>query len=404
MENPTMRIRTGDPEMAREINRALILDMLRKNDAIPRAQIARLLDLSKVTVSAVVSQLIEDDLVTEVGEGDALKRGGRKPILLSLNTSSKFVVGIDIGYTNTVIAIGNLKGEVLSKIRHPTTRNHSVENVIEQVTYLTNEIIAQADIQRERILGIGLSVAGTVEKAKGLIIFSPDFNWRNVYIANILEEKTDLHTIADNCTRVMTRGEIWYGSAQDVRNMFYINIGYGVGSAVVIDGRIYNNHSEFGHVFVTKKEVRCDCGKYGCLEAVASGQAIERMANELLGNRDEGWITAKRLAELASQGDVTAKNIFAEAGRYLGRMMSIVANFFNPDKIILGGGVALAGHLMLDTILQEFEENTMDGIKNDTKIEFSALGMDAGVLGAIALTLDNFVFKQEMINRSYAHA
>ncbi len=399
-----MQVRTGGPEMAREINRALILDLLRKNDTIPRAQIARTLKLSKATVSAVVQQLIGDLLVVETGEGDALKKGGRKPILLSLNTSSKFVLGIDIGYTNTVIAIGNLKGEIISKMRHPTTRNHCVESVVDQVTYLIDEIIAQSNIQRERILGLGLSVAGTVERAKGLIIFSPDFNWRNVSIAEILEDKTGLQTLADNCTRMMTRGEIWYGHAKDIRNMFYINIGYGIGSAMVIDGRIYNNHSEFGHVFVTKKKVRCDCGKYGCLEAVASGQAIERIANEILEDSNEGWITAKRLVELAEKEDSTAKNIFAEAGRYLGRMISIVANVFNPDKIILSGGVALAGHLMLDTILQEFEENTMDGIKGDIKIECSSLGMDVGVLGAIALALDTFVFKQEMINRSYAHA
>ncbi len=398
-----MRVRTGDPEMAREINRALILDLLRKHDAIPRAQIARLLELSKVTVSAIVSQLIDDEFVLEVGEGNSLKQGGRKPILLSLTTASKFVVGIDIGHTNTVIAIGNLKGEVLSKIRHPTTRNHSVESVVDQVTYLIDEIIAQSNIQRERVLGLGLSVAGTVEKTTGLIIFSPDFNWRNVSIAQILEKNTGLQVLADNCTRVMTRGEIWYGHAQDIRNMFYINIGYGIGSAMVIDGRIYNNHSEFGHVFVTKKKVRCDCGKYGCLEAVASGQAVERIANELLDGSREGWLTAKRLAELAEKEDPTAKTIFAEAGRYLGRMISIVANLFNPDKIILGGGVVLAGHLMLDAILREYEKNTMDGIKSDTKIEFSSLGMDAGVLGAIALALENFVFKQKIINRSYAH-
>jgi glucokinase-like ROK family protein len=394
-----MRIKRGDPEMARDINRALVLDLLRKNDAIPRAQIARLLDLSRVTVSAVVSQLIEDALVTELGEGDTFKKGGRKPILLSLNTSSKFVLGIDIGYTNTVIGLGNLKGEVLSKIRHPTTRTHSVENVVQQVTYLIEEIIAQSAIQREKILGIGLSVAGTVEKAQGLIRFSPDFNWRSVSIADILKARTGLHTVADNCTRVMTRGEIWYGDARDVRNMFYINIGHGVGSALVIDGRIYNNHSEFGHVFVTKKAVRCDCGKFGCLEAVASGHAIERMANEQPRYPDEGWITAKRLAEFARQGDTAAKDIFAEAGRYLGRMISIIANSFNPDKIIVGGGVALAGNLMLDAILQEFEENTMDGIKEHITLEFSSLGMDAGVLGSLALALDHFVFKQDMINR-----
>jgi glucokinase-like ROK family protein len=375
------------------------LDLLRKNDSIPRAQIARLLDLSKVTVSTIVSQLIEDEFVTEVGEGDSRKRGGRKPILLSLNTSNKFVIGADIGYTNTVIAFGNLRGEILWKIRQPTARSHSVEHVVEQVVSLIDEIIAQSNVRREKILGIGLSVAGIVEKAKGLISFSPDFDWRNVSIANILKEKTDFTIIADNCTRVMTRGEIWHGQAKDVRNMFYINVGYGIGSAMVIEGRIYNNHSEFGHVFVTKKEVRCDCGKYGCLEAVASGQAIERIANETMEDVNDGWITAKKVADLARQGDVTAKTIFSEAGRYLGRMTSIVANFFNPDKIILGGGLSLASALMLESIMQEFEENTMEGIKHHTTIESSSLGMDAGVLGAIAMALDHFVFKQDIINR-----
>jgi predicted NBD/HSP70 family sugar kinase len=395
-----MSIRTGDPEMAREINRALILDLLRKNDAIPRAEMARMLDVSKVTVSTIVNDLIEQELVVELGEGDSLKQGGRKPILLSLNSASKFVVGVDVGWQNTVVAIGNLKGKLLAKTRVPTTRDHSVESIVEQVAYLIDDGITRLQIDRNKILGCGLSVAGIVEKAKGFIVFSPDFNWREVSITDLFQQKTGLLTVADNCTRVMTRGEVWYGNTREVRNMFYINVGYGIGSAIVIDGRIYNNHSEFGHVFVTKKDVRCDCGKYGCLEAVASGHAIERMANEMIGNENKGWITAKQLAEFADKGDVTAQNIFAEAGRYLGRMTSIVANLLNPDKIIIGGGVALSGHLMLDAILQEFAENTMDVIKNHTTIEMSSLGMDAGILGAVALTLDSFVFRQELINHS----
>jgi glucokinase-like ROK family protein len=383
--------------MAREINRALILDLLRKNDSIPRAQIARLLDLSKVTVSAVVSQLLDDGLVMEIGEGDALKKGGRKPILLSLNASNKFVLGIDIGYTNTVIAVGNLKGEVLSKTRQPTVRSHSVEQVIEQVTSLVKKSIVNTTIQQEQILGLGVSVAGTVDKSAGVITFSPDFNWKDIAITNILQQSTGLPTIADNCTRVMARGEIWHGCATEVQNMVYINVGYGIGSAMVVNGEIYNNHSEFGHVLVTKKDVRCDCGKYGCLEAVASGHAIERRANELLDHADGKWITAKIVADLANQGNKTAQDIFNDAGRYLGRMISIIANFFNPDKIILGGGVALAGHLMLDAILQEVGEHTIDVIKQHMQLDVSSLGMDAGVSGALALALDNFVFKHEVI-------
>ena len=395
-----MRVRTGDPEMAREINRALILALLREQDSISRAQIARILKLSKVTVSAVVNQLIEQDLVTELGEGNSLKKGGRKPILLSLNTASKFVVGVDIGWQNTVIALGNLKGQILEKTRVSTTRNHSVEHIVAQVSDLIDTTIAHSKIERDKFLGLGLSVAGTVEKNNGLIIFSPDFNWRNISIAELLEKKSGLPTIADNCTRVMTRGEIWYGHAKDIRNLFYINIGYGIGSAMVVDGKIYNHHCECGHALITKKNIRCYCGKKGCLEAVASGQAIERMANESLGSPRNARITAKILADMANQGNTIAQNIFSEAGKYLGRMASLVANLFNPDKITIGGGVSLAGGLLLEPISKEFEANTMEGIKNDTHIEFSALGIDAGVLGAIALALNHFVFKQEILHRS----
>ena len=394
-----MRLRTGDPEMAREINRALILDLLRREDSIPRAHIARTLKLSKVTVSAIVQHLIDEDLVIEIGEGHALKRGGRKPILLSLHSSGKYVIGIDIGYANTVVAIGNLKGEFLAKIRVPTMHDHSVENVMQQTVSLVEEAICASQLAHNNLLGIGLSVAGTVEKSKGNIVFSPDFKWRNVAIADILEQKTGLRTVADNCTRVMTRGEIWYGHAQEIRNLFYINIGYGIGSAIVVDEKIYENHCEGGHVLITKKNVPCYCGKSGCLEAVASGQAIEQMANERI-EHPEGWISAKMLADMARQGNAAARHIFVETGRYVGRMASIAANLFNPDKIIIGGGVALAGDLLLTSILEEFQANTMEGIKNHTHIEFSALGMDAGVSGAIALALNAFVFKQELIRRA----
>lgn len=394
-----MRLRTGDPEMAREINRALILDILRRKDLIPRADIARILKLSKVTVSAIIQCLIDEEFVIEIGEGDALKRGGRKPILLSLNHAGKYVIGIDIGYANTVVAIGNLKGKFLAKVRVPTVHDHSVENVVQQTVSVVEEIIHASQLVRSNILGIGLSVAGTVEKSKGIIVFSPDFKWRNVAIASILEQKTGLRTVADNCTRAMTRGEIWYGRAQEVRNLFYINIGYGIGSAIVVDEKIYENHCEGGHILITKRNVSCYCGKSGCLEAVASGQAIEQMANERI-KHPQSWISAKMLADMARQGNAAARHIFAEAGRYIGRMTSIAANLFNPDKIIIGGGVALAGDLLLASILQEFQDNTMEGIKNHTQIEFSALGMDAGASGAISLALNAFIFQQELIHRA----
>ncbi len=396
-----MQIRTGDPEMAREINRALTLDLLRKHEALSRTQIARLLDVSKATVSAVTSQLLEKQLVTEVGEGDAPKQGGRKPILLSLDTTSQFVIGVDVGYTNTVVGVGNLKGELLARLTQPTARSHTVEHVLKQVGTLIEETISQSNIPREKILGIGISVAGIVEKMQGLITISPDFNWRDVQIVNLLQKQSQFSTVADNCTRAMTLGEIWYGRAKNIRNLFYVNVGYGIGSAFVINGGIYNNHSEFGHIFVTQKDVRCDCGKSGCLEAVSSGHAIERMANDVMGNAQNGWITGKMVADLALQGNAAARNIMHAAGKYLGRSLSVIANCFNPDKIIIGGGVALAERLLLDPVLEEYAARTMEVIAQHTSIELSSLGGDAGIVGAIALALDNFVFKQDTMDSAW---
>jgi len=394
-----MQIRTGDPEMAREINRALILDLLRKHEALSRAQIARLLDVSKATVSTVTSQLLDQQFVSEVGEGNAPKQGGRKPILLALDTASQFVIGVDVGYTNTVVGVGNLKGELLARLAQPTARSHTVEHVLDQVDTLIANIISQSNIPREKILGLGISVAGMVEKTRGLITISPDFNWHDVQIVNVLQERSQFSAVADNCTRAMTLGEIRYGRAKNVRNMFYVNVGYGIGSAFVINGRIYNNHSEFGHVFVTqKKDAHCDCGKTGCLEAVSSGHAIERMANAVMKDTQNGWITAKVVADLASQGDAAAQTILHAAGKYLGRSLAAIANCFNPDKIIIGGGVALADRLLLDSVLEEYATRTMEMIAQHVRIELSSLAGDAGIIGAIALALDNFVFKQDTID------
>jgi len=392
-----MKIIKGDPEFAREINKLLILDYLRRKEKASRVDIARSLNLTKGTISTIVGDLISQQFIIEIGEGKSQEHGGRKPVLLSLNSSEKYVVGVDIGTTSIVLALANLKGEILKKNRVPTSPNKSVDNIAHQVEILIKELINDTNKSNESIIGCGISVAGVVEKNNGYIVVSPDFNWKDVPIKKIFEETNGLDMVFDNCTRVMTLGEKWYGLARNVKNAFFVNIGYGIGSALIINGEIYNNHSEFGHVFITKKQVQCNCGKFGCLEAVSSGHAIEKEAYKLIDDKyPKGEkITAERVAKLANQGNEIAKQIFFDVGKYLGRAISMVANAFNPEIIILGGGVSLAGQLFLDPIIEEFSKQTMEPILKRTKIGISKLGMDAGVLGAISLALDNFIFKPE---------
>ena len=385
-------------EFGKDSNYSLILDMVRKKSPISRILLARALFLSKVTVSTIINELIDEGLIIEIGEGTGGEKGGRKPILLGLNASFKYAVGVDIGTTNTVAAIGNLRGEVLAKTQQPTRKDRSFRSVFKQVANLTDEIIKTANLDRDGILGVGISVPGLVKSDEGLICVSPDLNWENIEINRVLGEMIKLPVVSDNCTRAMLLGARWHGKAKDARNVFYVNIGYGVGSALMVNNQIYSNHSEFGHIHVSDGQVRCHCGKFGCLEAVASGNAIERAANNTTDAKDEneGWITAKRLAQQARNGDSKAKRIFDEAGQYLGRAIAMAANLFNPDKIILGGGVTLANDLLLEALQKEYEKHAMKVIKSSTVIEISPLGMDAGAVGAIALALNKFLYKTEL--------
>jgi predicted NBD/HSP70 family sugar kinase/biotin operon repressor len=385
-------------EFAKDSNHSLILDMVRKKSPISRVQLAKEFGLSKVTVSAIINDLIDEGLIIEVGAGAGCEKGGRKPILLALNASSKYAIGVDIGSTNTVAAIGNLRGEVVAKTQQPTKKNRSFKSVFKQVSQLTAEIIQSAHIDRDSILGVGVSVPGLVAAEMGVVCLSPDLNWENVEINQILSELIGLPVVSDNCTRAMLLGAKWHGKAKDARNVFYVNIGYGIGSALMVNNQIYFNHSEFGHIHVCDEQVPCDCGKFGCLEAVASGNAIELAANNTIHQKEknEGWVTVKALAKKAKHGDSQAKEIFIEAGQYLGRAIAIASNMFNPDKIILGGGVTLAIDLLQDALHNEYEKYAMNVIKSSTVIEVSPLGMDAGAYGAIALALNKFLYKAEM--------
>jgi len=390
-----MPIRTGDPEMAREINRSLILNYLRNVKKTHRAEIAKKLHLTKATVTTIINQLIEENLVRELGEGESQKSGGRRPVLIALDNLNNFIIGIDIGKTNTVVAIGNLSGKLIKLSRKVTVKDPIVSNVIRHISRILKNIIEEAKIDKEKIIGVGVSAAGIVKSKKGVVELSPDFNWKNVPLENLLASELNYPVVIDNCTRVMMLGETCYGNAKRVNNAFFVNIGYGIGSAIIIDGKIYNNHSEFGHLHVTNKNVKCYCGKYGCLEAVASGNAIEKIANKILNKKGKSWITAKNAAMMARDGNKLSNKIFIDAGKYIGRSISSVANFLNPEKIIIGGGVSLAGDLLLKPIIEEFQKQTMEVVKSNTNIELSKLGMDAGVLGAITLGLNRFVFKSE---------
>jgi glucokinase-like ROK family protein len=393
----------GDPEGARFINRALVLEKLKFMDSLSRAELARQLGLSKMTISQIVADLIAERLIQETGEGSPTRTGGRKPILLQLSSLSHYVIGLDIGLTNTVIAVGALNGERVVQLRVPTNLRHDTESILTQVEKLVGSVLAEGNITKDKIVGVGISIRGLIDGQKGHIAFSPALDWTDVPFRDLVQQRLGLPTILDNCTRVMAFGEKWHEKSNNVKNIFYVNLGYGVGSAIVMNGRIYNNNSEFGHIKITNRDVLCDCGKKGCLEAVASGHAIGKFAEAAFGTKTPATrYSAKDVAELALAGNRIAQQIFRDASRYLGRAISIAANLFNPDKVVIAGGVASARDLIEEPLMEEFRATAMEVIKKSTLVTFSSFGMDAGIIGAVSLALNKYVFHEEAASGAHS--
>lgn len=394
-------LQKGDPEQARQINIALILNLLKTEGVLSRAQIAKKLNLSKMTISTIISDLIDESLIVEIGEGKGNRKGGRKPILLQLTENTKYVIGIDVGRTNIAIAIGGVSGAINTKVRIATNLDHSLESILSQLTVIVEEVITSSGVARKNILGIGFSIGGLINKDQGFIDVSPDFDWSNVPMQQILEQKFKMPVVIDNCSRVMSLGEMWHGAAKEIKNLFYVSLGFGLGSAIVTNYSIYENYSEFGHIHITRKPVKCGCGLSGCLEAVASGQAIEREANDKLSeyNTFGRRLSGKDVHDLAISGNEIARKILSDSGRYVGRALALVANIFHPEKIIIGGGVTNAGEYLYAPMKREFLSHTMEALRDSVHIEFSELGDDAGVLGAVSLALDTYVFHSKVLSR-----
>lgn len=384
---------TSERESARTINKRAVLNAIRRSGPTSRADLARNLSLSKVTISAVVEELLNSKLVVEQRAQDASAKGGRKPIPIELNKDGGYVIGVDIGTTNMVVAAGNLRGVIVDEMRSMTIPSHQLDDVISQLADQITSLLDDTELGTDHLLGVGVSTAGLVERPAGFVKLSSEFLWHDVPLQKILTEKIGHPVVIDNCTRAMTLGEIYYGDSIHEDTVFYVNVGYGIGSAIVIHGSIYDGHSEFGHTIIRDSEERCNCGKLGCLTTLASGHAIERMANGSLRTKGESWITAAEVAEMAANGDDQATEIYRMAGTDLGRGIAIAANLLNPDRIIVGGGVAQAGDCFMAPLRETFEENTMQAMKDEVRIQVSSLGMEAGLLGAVALALNTSIFQ-----------
>lgn len=290
-------------------------------------------------------------------------------------------IGIDLGGTNIFGGLVDGSGRLVATAKRPTPASEGHGAVFAVMKVMIRELLAQTG--GRRVAGIGLGIPGLLDRAAGISILSPNLGWRQVPVRPEFAE-FGLPLEMDNDVRCHALGELHFGAARGASDVILITLGTGIGSGIILNGALYRGSAglagEIGHIPLEPGGPLCGCGKRGCFEAVAGGNAIGRRAQEAgIG------ATARELFEKAATGDEQALTLVDRVAYDLGRGISAYVNVMNPQRVIVGGGVAQAGELLLAPLRRYARAETMPGIRDTFAILPATLGDEAGAVGAAAL-------------------
>ncbi len=366
------------------MNEAVILGVIHEQGPIARTDIAGITSLSPATVTGITAVLIGQGLVFE--QELAQSTGGRPPVLLSINRDAGCVIGIKLTESQIIAALTDLGGETLTArtvgfvSRHPDDVLDVIADVVEELC---------AGIAGRRFYGVGIGLAGAIDRRAGVCRFSPFLHWRDLPLRALLESRLNAPVVIENDVSALTLAERWFGSGAGLSDFVVVTLGRGVGLGMVLDGRLYRGGKgaggEFGHLSVDENGPLCDCGKRGCLEALVGEQAL---ANQLAGALGKSTSLADG-AERARMGDAVALAIFEQAGRTLGVALAGIVNLLNPTKIIVGGEGVHTLDLLLEPMRAALATHCFDGLYDDLELIVEPWGDDAWARGAAGLVLDD---------------
>lgn len=382
-------------QMVKQLNQMAIIRNIQINESTSRQEIARVTGLSNSTVSILVSELIDSGIVKELGEGES--SGGRKSKLIGINEEGGYILGVDVGSSKTICGIVDLRANIRKKMIIDTPKDPN-----ERLTALINLLRDMREVGRannmDNFLGIGIGVSGVVDSQNG-IISSSNMGWQKVNLRKEIEYAVGLSTSVENTAKAGALAEYYYGQAIDVEHLLYISVGKGIGAGFLINGSLLtgmrNAAGEIGHMRMVPDGLPCSCGRYGCLETIASGHAIESSALKEISKSAQlrkiydqyGTISAEHVFQSALDGDEVAQNIINTAIEFTAMATENLVNMFNPEMVVFGGGLSNAGSYYLDPIMNKMKESLAKERNKELQLKFSSLGRDSGVLGAATLVI-----------------
>lgn len=387
-------------ELLQEIERGTRSGLLKKriitylyNGSSTIPDLAKELDLSIPTITKLINEMCEGGYVNEYGKLETT--GGRHPNLYGLNPHSGYFIGVDVNKFGINIALINFCGETVKEGMNLPYKFENTEEALEQLCELARHFIDDTHIDPDKIMNICFNISGRVNPELGYSYSI--FNFSEKALAEVLGEKLGHPVCIDNDTRAMTYGEYMKGCVTNEKNIIFVNVSWGLGIGIIIDGKIYTGKSgfsgEFGHVNVFDNEIICHCGKKGCLETEASGSAAHRILLQRIQNGESSILsdrakatrpplTLAEIIEAVNKEDFLCIEVVEEIGQKLGRYIAGLINIFNPELVIIGGNMSLTEDYLTQPIKTAVRKYSLNMVNKDSAIVTSKLKDKAGVVGA----------------------
>jgi glucokinase-like ROK family protein len=397
---------TADQALVRELNLSTVLRLVHSEAPLSRAQLAVLTGLNKSTVSSLVEELLARQLVRETGINSV--GAGRPATLLEMNPKAGMIVGVELGVDFVSIVLTDFGANILWRKQVPADPTESQDKTLDQTQALIEEAIAFSQEVGSQILGLSFAIPGTVDLDNGDLIFAPNLNWHNVPLRRRFSQSTGLKVFIENDANAAAIAEHLFGAAQLLRDFVFVFIGVGLGGGLFLNGQLYRGKGgyagEIGHTHIMAEpfNMPCHCGNLGCWETYANQDALIRRVQarmdgqtgsliQGLMDKENAPLSLSIIKRAADAGDGDAVASLNEVGVAIGSGCAGLVNIFNPEKIILGGPISMAGDYLLPAIKQSVNQRSIPENVVQTEVSLSAFGSDASLIGAAAIVIDDIL-------------
>lgn len=405
---------TADQAYVREINLSLVLRHIHDEAPVSRAKIATVTGLNKSTVSSLVDDLLKRGLIRENGMNSV--GTGRPATLLEINPEAGCIIGVQFGVDFVAVALTDFIGKIKWRRTIDTDPNEAQANIITQTLPLVDEAINACKDQQGKLLGIGLSVPGIVDIERGVLIFAPNLQWRDVPLRKTFSEYTGLKTYVENDANAAAIAEHLFGVARKIKDFIFVFAGVGIGGGLFLNGQLYRGKKgyagEIGHspIITDLPLTICHCGNPGCWETFANQTSIlqrvqtnldrkqSKIISELI-SENNAPLSISIIKQAADANDESAILSIAEAGAAMGQGFAGLINIFNPEKIILGGPLSSVGEYMLPSIEEAMTRYSLNEFGSLVNVLLSSFGADASLIGGIAVVVGDILSNPMQVER-----